>query len=301
MTVRVADSFLLSRMISERLGYSVRCTEQTDSEGVFHRIGIVGLDEQDGFTVDLRSGLTNAWAEFVPGAFCKPLLLELGRASEQQRILFCCLAEGAKLRNMEVVMSINGQKCDPTRFDNWQNEWTVLFLSVNLHARTSASGDHTGLFVAAGELVLNMILSLLPVEHLTDESSTPTGYAEGYEHQVLVTVHERNRLNRAACILIHGISCKVCGFDFEDVYGPLGTSYIHIHHLTPVSTINPGTVVDPVKDLIPVCPNCHAMLHRRTPPVTPEELKSSLRKHYVTAPTDRNLPSRVAENLKYIP
>ncbi len=298
MTVRVADSLLLSRILSERVGYSVRCTEQTDSEGVFHRIGILGLDEQDGFTVHLRSGLTNAWAEFVPGAFSKPLLLELGRASEQQRVLFRCLVEGAKLRNIEVDMSINRKKCEPTNFDTWQRDWSVLSLSVKLQARTSATGDNTGLFVSAGELILNMILSLLPVEHLTDESSTQTGYAEGYEHQVLETRHERNRLNRAACIQIHGVSCKVCGFDFEDVYGPLGTAYIHVHHLIPVSTIAPGTVVDPSKDLIPVCPNCHAMLHRRTPPVTPEALRSSLRRHYVAGPNDHNLPTRVAENSK---
>jgi 5-methylcytosine-specific restriction protein A len=36
--------------------------------------------------------------------------------------------------------------------------------------------------------------------------------------------------------------------------------------------------VDPIKHLRPVCPNCHAMLHRQEPPFTIEELKEKLNK-----------------------
>jgi len=32
--------------------------------------------------------------------------------------------------------------------------------------------------------------------------------------------------------------------------------------------------VDPINDLRPVCPNCHAMLHRKKPPLTIEELET---------------------------
>ncbi|MDB9470225.1 hypothetical protein PN480_18680 [Dolichospermum circinale CS-1225] len=32
--------------------------------------------------------------------------------------------------------------------------------------------------------------------------------------------------------------------------------------------------VDPIKDLRPVCPNCHAMIHRRLPPLSIDEIKS---------------------------
>ena len=37
-----------------------------------------------------------------------------------------------------------------------------------------------------------------------------------------------------------------------------------------------GYDVDPINDLMPVCPNCHAMLHRRTPPFSVEELAASI-------------------------
>ncbi|HHE7415551.1 TPA: HNH endonuclease, partial [Klebsiella pneumoniae] len=50
-------------------------------------------------------------------------------------------------------------------------------------------------------------------------------------------------------------------------------------HLIPLSDIKENYSLDPKKDLIPVCPNCHAMLHRRNPPFSPEELKSIIEYH----------------------
>lgn len=63
------------------------------------------------------------------------------------------------------------------------------------------------------------------------------------------------------------------------VYGELAKGFIHIHHLIPLSDIKENYSLDPKKDLIPVCPNCHAMLHRRNPPFSPEELKSIIEYH----------------------
>jgi len=57
----------------------------------------------------------------------------------------------------------------------------------------------------------------------------------------------------------------------------MGEGYTHVHHLTLLSQIAQEHEVDPVKDLRPVCPNCHAMLHTRTPPLSIEELMSALK------------------------
>jgi predicted HNH restriction endonuclease len=69
----------------------------------------------------------------------------------------------------------------------------------------------------------------------------------------------------------------VCGFSFGAIYGELGTGFIHVHHLVPLALIKQGYEVDPIKDLRPVCPNCHAMLHKRTPPFSINELASALK------------------------
>jgi predicted restriction endonuclease len=100
---------------------------------------------------------------------------------------------------------------------------------------------------------------------------------EGTIKQVTVNAYERNSIARGKCIQHYGYVCAVCNFKFENFYGDLGQDFIHVHHLVPLSTVSAEYVVDPIRDLIPVCPNCHAMLHRKDPPFTIEELRERVR------------------------
>lgn len=103
-------------------------------------------------------------------------------------------------------------------------------------------------------------------EHLyPDELSSKELYPAGARRQVRVNAFERDERARKACIAAHGATCAVCSFDFGREFGRLGEGFIHVHHLAPVSTIRDAAYkLDPIKDLVPVCPNCHAMLHYRT-------------------------------------
>ena len=127
---------------------------------------------------------------------------------------------------------------------------------------------------------LALVLVLLPLEE--DESSnTPlfeAGLPEGACSTVVVNRYERNPVNRAACIAAHGSKCKVCGFDFGAVYGPMAHGYIEVHHRVPVSKMRSSYRIDPVIDLIPLCANCHAAVHRVDPPMEPETLVAILAK-----------------------
>lgn len=100
---------------------------------------------------------------------------------------------------------------------------------------------------------------------------------EGAVRSVLVNAYERDPVARRACIRAHGTSCCVCGFNFGTIYGPVIEGYIHVHHIRSLSEIGGEYVVDPVEDLRPVCPNCHAVLHRRIPPYSIEEVKALLK------------------------
>jgi 5-methylcytosine-specific restriction protein A len=91
---------------------------------------------------------------------------------------------------------------------------------------------------------------------------------------VTLTVYERNPFARKACLNHYGYVCKVCDFNFETTYGEIGKYFIHVHHLRHIATIGEAYVVDPIKDLRPVCPNCHAMLHRKKEGLSIEFLKS---------------------------
>lgn len=100
---------------------------------------------------------------------------------------------------------------------------------------------------------------------------------EGELHEIVCNRYERNRTARERCIEAKGCKCAVCGMDFKQTYGDIGQGFIHVHHLVPISSIGENYEIDPIKDLVPVCPNCHNMLHRKEPPYTPEELKMKLK------------------------
>lgn len=69
--------------------------------------------------------------------------------------------------------------------------------------------------------------------------------------------------------------------DFEKMYGEIGRGFIHVHHIVPISTIGEEYKIDPIKDLVPVCPNCHAMLHKgkEGEVLTVDELKEIIKKN----------------------
>ena len=95
---------------------------------------------------------------------------------------------------------------------------------------------------------------------------------EGARKTVMVNAHERNPEARRQCLAEHGYKCRVCKVLFEEIYGDLGKEFIHVHHLLPVASVGREYTVDPIHHLCPVCPNCHAMMHREEPPLTPDEL-----------------------------
>ena len=99
-----------------------------------------------------------------------------------------------------------------------------------------------------------------------------SGY-EGGKTTVLVNKYERDPALRLACINVYGYICQICGFDFENYYGEIGRNFCHVHHIKPLSEMDGATQIDPRTDLIPVCPNCHAMLHKTKPALSPEQLK----------------------------
>lgn len=102
---------------------------------------------------------------------------------------------------------------------------------------------------------------------------------EGAKRSIVVNAYERNTQARRRCIDKFGCKCIVCGFDFGNEYGEVGKGFIHIHHLTPISKIGVDYEVNPLKDLAPICPNCHAMIHREKCALTIDKLK----KHYKQA------------------
>ncbi len=107
---------------------------------------------------------------------------------------------------------------------------------------------------------------------------------EGALIKVMANKYERNQRARRECVAEKGYKCSVCGLDFEETYGEKGRNFIHVHHVVPISSIGKEYQLNVATDLVPVCPNCHYMLHRKDPPYTILELKEYLIEQNLGAP-----------------
>lgn len=115
----------------------------------------------------------------------------------------------------------------------------------------------------------NLIKSRAGLEQVSDlpamgdEFSFTSSGQEGSKKLVYTTRYERDPKLRAQALEHHGYACKACHFDFGKFYGEHGAGFIHVHHTTPLSALGGETQVSPETDLIPLCANCHAMVHRK--------------------------------------
>ncbi|SDP78235.1 HNH endonuclease [Desulforhopalus singaporensis] len=156
----------------------------------------------------------------------------------------------------------------------------ISFNEMDQHdCRIPAQGSISDLSIAS-----NPGLKLLVSSRLGDSFSFTEQYdpsevekthqsKEGAVKTITVNSYERDKNARQECIKVHGAKCQICEFDFSKIYGQIGDGFIHVHHKVPLSEIGEEYFLDPINDLVPVCPNCHAMIHRRKPVFTVEELK----------------------------
>lgn len=103
--------------------------------------------------------------------------------------------------------------------------------------------------------------------------------ASAAEGRLLLAMHRRYerdpklRARKLSAVVKAGIpiACEACHFDFEATYGKRGEGYIEVHHVTPLHST--GTTVTKLADLALLCSNCHRMIHRSRPWITPSQLR----------------------------
>jgi 5-methylcytosine-specific restriction protein A len=159
--------------------------------------------------------------------------------------------------------------------------WDTFYISWMLQISPRDQGMAASEFAIISDALLkisDLIGCILPFdEDDLYEAYDADGALEGGKSRVSYNRYERSRANRTACIAIFGTVCGVCGFDFESRYGDIGSGFVEVHHLTPVSMMGGESSVAPLTELIPLCSNCHSMAHTRTPPWAPSELQAKLK------------------------
>jgi 5-methylcytosine-specific restriction protein A len=120
---------------------------------------------------------------------------------------------------------------------------------------------------------LCLVLSALSIDFPPEY---PDGLIEGARITVQSTRSERNPVNRYRSIQHYGRTCWACDIDFAAVYGELGGDFIEVHHIFPLAGLENPRPVDPIREMVPLCSNCHSMAHRLSPPVHPIRLREIL-------------------------
>lgn len=273
----------LGKVITAETGLAFEAVMGMDDEGQrWYLLRPRGLPADYAFAIRTTIGWRRLRIVFEPGKFAGDLLNDMGRADETGRAAFRAVLKGCRDLGAQIDLQVNGE---PVHFEEgnvWSHSWARFALSVNKGQLELGTEDGetdadiicrwTGRFAAA-------IVAILPLE---DESEAidpdVTGYPEGALRTLKVDRYERDRRNRAAAVAVHGSSCFACGLDMGTRYGEVAEGFIEIHHVTPVSQIGEAHVIDPARDLVPLCPNCHAVAHRRNPPLSVDEIRALLQR-----------------------
>ena len=221
--------------------------------------------------------------EFRPQKYAAEMVREMGRASDSQRAILCAYAKRLLENGAKSSLRINDTPQLATDYALWPTDWNRVLIKSSVRPIEYDSEDKPDYLKTLQRwlpVMMGMSLSLLNVVKVEKGNEDSEGFVEGRKYDVITTRYERNSINRILCLSKYGYSCQICGINFEKKYGKLGTQFIHVHHIIPVSQIGEGYVVNPEKDLIPVCPNCHAMLHRTDPPLLPEDLIEIIKKEH---------------------
>lgn len=268
----MVDFVRLANSMRVRFGMPVIARQLVDEEPAI-RLDLEGLEWPNGFSIRLSFDYRTVEAQFTKDSFSKNFFNTILAVHEEQRAAFASVASALASTEIKIDLKINQAT---TKFLSLpEGPWRDLSLSCyKLTDRAQDEKDAEDTTSAC----LALILSLIPFDATESE---PTHFAQGLPEGAVLRVevnrYERSPANRAAAIAIHGAACHACDFDFGKTYGALGQGHIEIHHRTPVSKMGGSYVVSPRDDLVPLCSNCHDMVHRQDPPLTVETLREIIR------------------------
>jgi 5-methylcytosine-specific restriction protein A len=282
MTITKTDAERLAKVLVGRFGLDLTGVSGEGAEGPFVEFHPGDIHPNEGFVIRVTFGWRSVDAQFVPGPWAASLLTEMGGADPEKLATFSGIAKALTTAGGKIALSVNDVARDPLDQALWPKRWDRMKLSVQYGPLVVDPNDSAAVeqvVVQWGGGLLGLVAALLPLEEVqTGPEPESQSLPEGAKIRVEVNRYERSRLNRALSVAIHGYRCAACEFDFSEAYGELGQDFIHIHHVVPVSKMGADYVPNPATDLVPLCPNCHAMVHRNDPPLSLDDLRGIIRR-----------------------
>lgn len=210
--------------------------------------------------------------EIAPQKFAGAILTDMAYANHSQRKIFFQYIDLLNSEKAKVSFAVNNELVSSEKI--WPKNWHYFKSRIDLVPIPEIGGDDELFTLLSNWAIhgISLVLSLLTLEDNTSYTNL-SPEKEGEAKEIRSIRYERSRANREICLAHKGYSCYACGFNFLERYGLLGKDYIEVHHTTPVSEMGDDYEFDIDRDLVPVCSNCHSMLHRKKPPYTIDELQ----------------------------
>jgi 5-methylcytosine-specific restriction protein A len=262
----------LIKGLSNKYSTEISVTQKSLAQGEFE-LRFEDLDQTQSFSLALKRHWKTTEVRFVSDPFASRVLDYLANEANANRdqILQIALAKKSSFSECELIVDgidiIEELRIVPNSRFGFSATLLIAESSIELGLLSEAEAKLIS-------FAIEIFAMLLPIaKNRYTNPDEVSGFPEGAVSHVTVNKYERDPRNRKIAIQIHGKKCMVCEFDFEATYGHVGDEYIVIHHTTPVSAMGEDYKVNPATDLVSLCANCHAMVHRRNPPYSVEELR----------------------------
>ncbi|QBH97259.1 HNH endonuclease [Limnobaculum zhutongyuii] len=276
----VIDSYSLAERISSEIGFEFTASEGWDREGQrWFELYPTGYPIGQTFTIRTIIGWRRIDVIFRPAIFAGELVEAMRTSDEGGRQTFRAILDTCQNADTEISFIINETVCNPNDDAVWDLPWRSVGLEISKGMLSINKGNiesdmyHIELWTSR---MAAAIISLLPLEETVDDFLEVFGLPEGAKMSIEVNRYERDRRNRAAALAIHGYTCSGCDLNMEEKYGNIAAGIIEVHHVKPISELGADYIIDPINDLIPLCPNCHAVVHKCSPPLSIIALRKNL-------------------------
>lgn len=271
---RVAENLNL------KLELDLEASVESYSGGYFASFRFSDLKKPNGLSFVISSTPSRVVIEVILDPYAGGLLRQMSSTSGNDVFTWASVANRANELGIRINLEINGvTRSDP--FDQLKSIWDSFALECSQRQpRGTSPEERWNNTINTAEMAVSLVLCLLEIEEISDNPDEFEnagilaffGESEGRKVIKTVNTYERSRKNRAACLAEHGYSCASCGLNFGRIYGERGAGYIEVHHREPVSLMGEPRPLNPKHDLVPLCANCHRMVHRSWPPMSPEDL-----------------------------
>jgi 5-methylcytosine-specific restriction protein A len=231
------------------------------------KIRLAQIPAPHGFTMRIYDDYLSWKIELHLDVFSAPLISAMQDRYSDRKVGLDSYLDLAQIKNNIFKLAINGNPNPASLNEDWKDINFVLAKSYNTEESE---------FTTLSSVLLDFmcILLYLIIEDTEWTSTEVMGDEEGGSYSEIVKKYERSRYNRAMCLKYYGFTCRGCGELLAEKYGPIGMDVIHVHHIVPVSQMGGAYRLNPIRDLIPLCPNCHTIVHRKTPVLDIESLRS---------------------------